>query len=82
MDQWLDWQARPLPWEHPFNLEAYFHRHFIELVEPRLRPLPENVIFPSVHELDRPAEEIQVDPVKRKGAKFHIGTSALFWRPQ
>jgi glucosamine-6-phosphate deaminase len=58
MDQWLDWQARPLPWEHPFNLESYFHRHFVELLEPRLRPRPENVIFPSVHELDRPSEEI------------------------
>src|SRR5207302_11393764 len=58
MDQWLDWRGRPLPWEHPFNLEAYFHRHYLELVEPRLRPLPENVIFPSAHELDRPSEEI------------------------
>jgi glucosamine-6-phosphate deaminase len=54
MDQWLDWQARPLPWEHPFNLESYFHRHFVDLLEPRLRPRPENVIFPSVHDLDRP----------------------------
>src|SRR3990172_8035766 len=34
MDQWLDWQGRPLPWGHPFNLESYFRRHFIELVEP------------------------------------------------
>jgi glucosamine-6-phosphate deaminase len=58
MDQWLDWQARPLPWEHPFNLESYFHRHFVDLLEPRLRPRPENVIFPSVHDLDRPSEEI------------------------
>ena len=58
MDQWLDWQARPLPFEHPFNLEGYFHRHFLELVDPELRPAPENVIFPSPHELDRPAQEM------------------------
>jgi len=58
MDQWLDWQGRPLPWEHPFNLEAYFHRHFVELVEPQLRPRTENVIFPSVLELDRASEEL------------------------
>lgn len=58
MDQWLDWQARPLAWEHPCNMEGYFHRHFLELIDPALRPLPENVIFPSPFELDRPAAEI------------------------
>jgi glucosamine-6-phosphate deaminase len=53
MDQWLDWQGRPVPWEHPFNLEGYFHRHFIELIAPELRPDPDNVIFPSPLDLDR-----------------------------
>lgn len=59
MDQWLDWQGRPLPWWHPCNLEGYFHRQFVDLVECRFRPRPENVIFPSPFELDRPAEEIK-----------------------
>jgi len=58
MDQWLDWQGRPLPWEHPFNLEAYFHRHYLDLVDPPLRPCPENVVFPSVAEIDRASGEI------------------------
>lgn len=58
MDEWLDWQARPLPSEHPFNLESYFQRHFLDLVEPRLRPQPENVIFPTPLDLDRSAVEI------------------------
>jgi glucosamine-6-phosphate deaminase len=58
MDQWLDWQARPIPFDHPFNLEGYFHRFFIDRVAPELRPLPENVLFPSVLELDRSSEEI------------------------
>lgn len=58
MDQWLDWQGRPLPWGHPFNLESYFRQHFIELVEPKLRPRPENVIFPSVLQLDGASEEL------------------------
>jgi glucosamine-6-phosphate deaminase len=53
MDQWLDWQGRLLPWDHPFNLEAYFHRHFIDLLKPELRPKHEDVIFPSPHDLDR-----------------------------
>ena len=59
MDNWLDWQGRPLAFDHPFNLEGYFHREFLELVGPELRPLPKNVIFPSPFELDRPAEEIE-----------------------
>ncbi|MFL5408353.1 MAG: 6-phosphogluconolactonase [Myxococcales bacterium] len=62
MDQWLDWQGRPLPWDHPFNLEAYFHRHYLELLEPELRPRPENVIFPSVVDLDRASQEIARRP--------------------
>ena len=69
MDQWLDWQGRPLPWGHPFNLESYFHEHFLELVEPALRPPPENVIFPSVLELDRSSEEI----VRRGGLRTTYG---------
>jgi glucosamine-6-phosphate deaminase len=58
MDEWLDWQARPLPLEHRFSLEGAFQREFIELIEPGLRPRPENVIFPSPLALDRPAEEM------------------------
>jgi glucosamine-6-phosphate deaminase len=58
MDEWLDWQGRPLPLEHPFSLEGAFRREFIALIEPALRPRPEMVIFPSPLALDRPAEEI------------------------
>ena len=58
MDEWLDWQGRHLPLEHPFSLEGAFRREFIELIEPGLRPRPENVIFPSLLALDRPAEEM------------------------
>lgn len=58
MDEWLDWQGRPLPRHHPFSLEGYFARHFVELIEPRLRPRPENVLFPTPLELDRSSEEI------------------------
>lgn len=58
MDQWLDWQARPIPFHHPFNLEGYFHRFFLDRVAEELRPLPENVLFPSVLELDRSSDEI------------------------
>jgi glucosamine-6-phosphate deaminase len=58
MDEWLDWQARPLPPEHPFKLEAYFHRHFLDLVQASLRPRPDNVIFPTSLDLDYSAREL------------------------
>jgi glucosamine-6-phosphate deaminase len=59
MDEWLDWQARPLPLEHPFSLEGSFQREFLNLVASELRPPPDNVIFPSPLALDRSSEEIQ-----------------------
>jgi glucosamine-6-phosphate deaminase len=59
MDEWLDWQGRPVPFEHPFNLAGGFHREFLDLVAPELRPPPENVVFPSPLALDRSAEEMQ-----------------------
>jgi glucosamine-6-phosphate deaminase len=58
MDEWLDWQGRPVPWGHPNRLEAYFHRHFVDLVDPDLRPPKENVIFPSPLAIDNAASEI------------------------
>jgi glucosamine-6-phosphate deaminase len=58
MDNWLDWQGRPLPLEHPFNLEGIFQREFLDLVADDLRPGEENVLFPSPFELDRPVAEI------------------------
>lgn len=59
MDEWLDWQARPLPLSHPFSLEGSFHREFLELVDSELRPPSGNVIFPSPLALDASSEEIR-----------------------
>ncbi len=59
MDNWLDWQGRLLPLDGPSNLEGLFHRIFLDLVEPELRPDPSNVIFPSPDDLARPAREIE-----------------------
>jgi glucosamine-6-phosphate deaminase len=58
MDEWLDWQGRPFTRDHPFSLEGRFHRLFIDLIEPDLRPQPENVIFPTPLALDRSSEEL------------------------
>jgi glucosamine-6-phosphate deaminase len=59
MDEWLDWQGRPLRDDHPCCLSAYFRRHFLDLIEPPLRPHPHDVIFPSPLDLDAPEREIE-----------------------
>jgi glucosamine-6-phosphate deaminase len=58
MDEWLDWQGRPFPQQHPYSLLGRFHRLFVDRVEPELRPPEENVIFPSPLELDRSTREL------------------------
>ena len=58
MDEFLDWQARPVPLEHPFSLEGSFRRDFLARIDPALRPPDGNVFFPSPLALDRSAEEI------------------------
>jgi glucosamine-6-phosphate deaminase len=58
MDNWLDWQGRPLPLDDPFSLEGEFHRLFLDRVDPDLRPRSDNVIFPTPIDLDMPSREI------------------------
>ena len=45
MDEWLDWQCRPLPKEHPFNLQHYLRRELFGRLDPELRPTDEQMIF-------------------------------------
>jgi glucosamine-6-phosphate deaminase len=59
MDEWLDWQARPFELGHPYSLEGRLQRLFLDLVDPELRPPPENVVFPTPLALDRSAEELE-----------------------
>ena len=47
MDEWLDWQCRPLPLDHPFSLEGFMRRNLYQRLEPALRPLEANLCFPS-----------------------------------
>jgi glucosamine-6-phosphate deaminase len=58
MDEFLDWQGRPVALSHPFSLEGSFRHGFLERIDEQLRPPDENVIFPSPLALDRSAAEI------------------------
>ncbi|HEY0416132.1 MAG TPA: hypothetical protein VGC78_07070 [Gaiellaceae bacterium] len=81
MDQWLDWQGRPLPWGHPFDLEAYFHRHFLELLDPQLRPAPENVMFPSVLDLDAASSAVRARTIATTYGGFGFQGHLAFNEP-
>lgn len=58
MDEWLDWQGRPVPFDHPFSLHGSFYRDFLDFVDAGLRPSADDVVFPSPLALDRSAEEM------------------------
>ena len=58
MDDSLDWQARPLPLDHPFNYEGWMRRNFYGLIDPELAPPEGQRWFPSVYDLDRVSNAI------------------------
>lgn len=59
MDEWLDWQCRPLPLDHPFSLEGFMRRNFYERLEADLRPAEENLHFPSPRNMLELADRIE-----------------------
>jgi glucosamine-6-phosphate deaminase len=59
MDEFLDWQGRPLPIEHPLSFEGYMRKNVFEKLLPELQPAPENIHFPSPFAPDRISEAIR-----------------------
>jgi glucosamine-6-phosphate deaminase len=52
MDEYLDWQGRPVPVDHPFSFRGYCQRNLYDLIDPDLRPPVEQIVFPSIHDID------------------------------
>ena len=59
MDDFLDWQARPLPVDHPFSFEGQMQRVFYDRIDPELNVPREQRHFPSVYAIDAISEAIQ-----------------------
>jgi len=59
MDEFLDWEGRPLPIDHPLSFEGFMRRQVFEKLDPELRPGPDHVHFPSPFDPDRISEEIR-----------------------
>lgn len=45
MDEWLDWQCRPLPADHLLNLQSYLRRELFERLDAALRPTEDQMVF-------------------------------------
>lgn len=52
MDEYLDWQGRPIPIENPLNFQAQF-LHFLSLINPKLRLKDEHWTIPDPFEISR-----------------------------
>jgi glucosamine-6-phosphate deaminase len=52
MDDYLDWQGRPIPPDHPFSFHGFVQKHLYDLLDPDLRPPDEQIAFPSVYDID------------------------------
>lgn len=59
MDEFLDWQGRPLPLDHPLSFEGFMRRQVFEKLDAELRPMPENLHFPSPFAPDAISEKIR-----------------------
>lgn len=58
MDEYLDWQGRPVPADHPLSFRGFFRR-FLSTLDADLAPDPENVVSPDPFDIDRAAGFIE-----------------------
>jgi glucosamine-6-phosphate deaminase len=52
MDDFLDWQGRPLPTEHPYSLKGWMLRNFYGAIDPELNVAEQNRHFPDPTRVD------------------------------
>lgn len=60
MDEFLDWQGRPIPTDHPLSFEGFIRRQVIAKLEPALRPDPDRVHVPNPFRPDEMAQQMEL----------------------
>jgi glucosamine-6-phosphate deaminase len=58
MDEFLDWQGRPLPLDHPFSFEGFMKREVFARLDPDLRIPEQNCFFPHPFRIEEISEKI------------------------
>ncbi len=58
MDEWMDWQCRLLPVDHPWSFKGYMLRNLFSLIDTDLQPAEDNLHFPTPTNMDRYSDMI------------------------
>jgi glucosamine-6-phosphate deaminase len=59
MDEFLDWQGRPIPVTHPLSFEGFMRREVFGRLDPDLRPPESQQCFPNPFRIDEIGAKIQ-----------------------
>ncbi|MFB3826350.1 MAG: 6-phosphogluconolactonase [Bryobacteraceae bacterium] len=59
MDEFLDWQGRPVPLSHPLSFEGYMRRRFFGLLDEELRIPEDHCFFPNPFRIDEISGKIR-----------------------
>jgi glucosamine-6-phosphate deaminase len=59
MDDFLDWQGRPLPLDHPLSFRGWMERNFYDPISPELNVPAEQRHWPDVYNIDAISQAIE-----------------------
>ena len=59
MDEFLDWQGRPVPASHPLSFTGYLRAHLFGAIDEELRPPREQQVVPHPFRIDEISEKIR-----------------------
>lgn len=58
MDEFLDWQGRPIPIDHPLSFEGFMRREVFSALDPEIRIPADHTFFPHPFRIDEISEKI------------------------
>ena len=59
MDEYLDWQGRPISLDHPMSFEGFMRKNFFDLLDKEIRILEHHIHFPHPFRIDEISKRIK-----------------------
>ena len=59
MDEFLDWEGRPVPEDHPLSFGGFLRRELLGRLDRRLRPSADRLVVPHPFRIDEASERIR-----------------------
>jgi glucosamine-6-phosphate deaminase len=59
MDEFLDWQGRPIPLDHPLSFEGFMRREVFGRLDPSLRMPDAQIVFPNPFRIDEASDAMR-----------------------